>query len=214
MGGQGQDLIAGLELKSEADVQAYLDSLPYSAEHANLCPRRVVEEQRANCFDGALFAAAGLQMLGHAPLILEMTPNSRDDEHLIAPFRRNARWGALAKSNFVCLRFREPVYRSLRELVMSYFDVFFNEAGERTLRGYKRPLNLQGFAPMDWTNSDRALGPIIDRLEKRRVIRLITLVMVDELIPLDERSLRTYMQGVNPDGLFHLDSSAGGQSTG
>ena len=110
----------------------------------------VLRERMANCFDGAVFAAAMLSRLGHPPLILDMLPNGRDDDHVLAVYKRDGHWGAVAKSNFAGLRFREPVYRTVRELVMSYFEQYYNVDREKTLRAYTRPLNLQVFDKYQW----------------------------------------------------------------
>src|SRR5439155_793750 len=92
-------------------------------------------ERVAHCYDGALFAAAALRRLGHPPLLVNMYAE-RDDEHLLAVFKQAGHWGAVAKSNFVGLRYRDPIYRTLRELVMSSFQDYFNVQGDKTLRGY------------------------------------------------------------------------------
>ena len=150
-------------LNAPGKIQAFLDEIPYSTEHIYRCPLRVMKERVAHCFDGALFAAAALRRLGHPPLILEMVPNGRDDDHLLALYKRNGHWGAVAKSNFVGLRFREPVYRSLRELVMSYFEEFYNVEREKTLRSYSLPLNLKVFDRWSWMTSDDFLELIAQR---------------------------------------------------
>jgi hypothetical protein len=103
-------------------------------------PRRVLRERLAACMDGALFAAAALRVNGHPPLLLDLEAE-RDDDHVLAIFRQHGRWGAIAKSNYAGLRFREPVYRTLRELVMSYFEHYYNLRREKSLRNYsRRPL--------------------------------------------------------------------------
>jgi len=117
-------MISGLT--SPARIQAFLDDIAYSTDDFYRCPLRVLRERTAHCFDGAVFAAAALRRLGHPPLILDLLSNGRDDEHLLALFKVDGHWGAVAKSNFVGLRFREPVYRSLRELAMSYFEQYYN----------------------------------------------------------------------------------------
>jgi hypothetical protein len=119
-------------LTTPAKIQTFLDELPYSTEHIYRCPLRVLRERVAHCFDGALFAAATLCRLGYPPLIMDMLPNDRDDDHMLAIYKSNGHWGAIAKSNFVGLRFREPIYRTLRELVMSYFEQFYNLEREKT----------------------------------------------------------------------------------
>lgn len=127
-------------LRTPFQIQAFLDSIPYSPEDANRCPRRVLEDRQAHCLDGGLFAAAALRRLGFKPVIIDMLPTpGRDDDHVLAIFKQNGVLGAIAKSNYVGLRYREPVYRSTRELVMSYFEAFFNSLGEKTLRAYTVP---------------------------------------------------------------------------
>lgn len=196
-------LPAGLD--SPAAVQAFLDSIAYSADPIYRCPRRVIEDRKAHCFDGALFAAAALRRLGHRPLILEMLPEpGRDDSHLLALFQEDGRWGAVAKSNFVGLRFREPIHRTLRELVVSYFEVFFNEAREKTLRGYSRALDLAPFDRLGWETSDEPMEAIADRLDEIARFVLLTPAQVARLSPLDERSHQAGMLGMDRAGLFRL----------
>ena len=116
-------------LKTPAAIQAFLDETPYSAENRYRCPLSVVRDRKAHCFDGAVFAAAMLRRLGHPPLIVDLLPNERDDDHMLALFRVDGLLGAVAKSNFSGLRYREPICRSLRELILSYFEDYFNAAG-------------------------------------------------------------------------------------
>ncbi len=189
-------------LTTPASIQAFLDDVPYSAEPIYRCPMRVVRDRLAHCFDGALFAAAALRRLGDPPLILEMLPNDRDDDHLIAPFKRHGHWGAVAKSNFVGLRFREPVYRNLRELAMSYFEQYYNVAGEKTLRGYTLPLNLRAYDARAWEISDEPLEDIADRTDTLRRVWLLGPEMEAGLSMVDPRSLAAGQLGANPEGLY------------
>jgi len=189
-------------LNSPVKIQAFLDWIPYSTEHIYRCPLRVLQERVAHCFDGALFAAAILRQLGHPPLILEMVPNGRDDDHLLALYKRNGHWGAVAKSNFVGLRFREPIYRTLRELIMSYFEQFYNVEREKTLRGYSLPLNLKAFDKWNWMTSDDSLELIAHKLDKVRKIPLLTQPMISNLSLVDERSYRAGLVESNEVGLF------------
>ena len=190
------------QMNSPTKIQAFLDQLSYSREETYRCPLRVLRERTAHCFDGALFAAAALWRLGHPPLILELLPNDRDDDHLLALYKRSGHWGALAQSNFVGLRFREPVYRTLRELVLSYFEQFYNLEREKTLRGYTRPLNLQAFDDRGWMVDDRLLERISERLDKIRRYSLITERMAADLSPMDERSYQAGLMGANEKGLY------------
>jgi hypothetical protein len=168
-------------------IQAYLDSLRYPADEFNRSPLRVMTDGLANCFDGALFAAFALWRLGHPPRIVDMFADN-DDDHLLALFKVRGAWGAVAKSNYVGLRFRDPVYRSLRELVMSYFEPFYNMLGEKTLRSYTRPISLRQFDRLGWVTEQAALGAVAEHTERVPRIRLLTNAMVRELSPVDRRS--------------------------
>src|SRR5262245_27787436 len=147
-------------------VQKYLDALPYNKEpNGDTCrsPRRTIRDQTAHCFEAALLAAAALRVNGKPPLILDLE-SVRDDDHVIAVFRIDGHWGAMAKSNYSGLRFREPVYRTLRELVMSYFEHYYNLKGEKTLRAFSRPVNLSRFDEMDWMTSEENVWEIPEYL--------------------------------------------------
>lgn len=189
-------------LSTPAKIQAFLDEIPYSTDPIYRCPLRVLRERVAHCFDGAIFAAAAFYHLGAPPLILEMVPNDRDDDHLIALYKRNGHWGAIAKSNFAGLRFREPVYRTLRELVMSYFEQFYNVAREKTLRGYSLPLNLKAFDRWNWITSDETLDRIALKLDRMRKISILRNTMICNLSPVDDRSYRAGLFGARKAGLF------------
>ena len=193
-------------LNTPQDIQAFLDALPYSAEAIYRCPLRVLRDRLAHCFDGALFAAATLRRLGYAPLLLDLVPCDRDDDHLLALYKREGHWGAVAKSNFVGLRFREPVYRTLRELVMSYFEQYYNVAREKTLRGYTVPLNLQAFDKQNWMSCDEPLEGIAQRLDEIRRVPVLTATMIAGLSPVDERSYQAGLLGVNEAGLYRPES--------
>jgi hypothetical protein len=190
-------------LTSPAKIQEFLDQTSYSTEDIYRCPLRVLRECRAHCFDGAVFAAAALRRLGFPPLVLELVPNERDDDHLIALYKRDGLWGAVAKSNFVGLRFREPVFRNLRELVLSYFEQFYNVAGEKTLRAYTLPLNLTAFDALGWTVKDEPLDQIAESLDKKRRISVITDEAVRQLSLADERSRKAGLLGADEAGLFN-----------
>jgi len=189
-------------LATPARIQAFLDAIPYSTEPVYRSPLRVLRERKGHCFDGALFAAAMLRRLGYPPLIVDMVPNERDDDHLLAVYRVGGYWGAVAKSNFTGLRYREPVYRSLRELVMSYFEAFFNVEGEKTLRAYTVPLNLAAFDARHWMASDEPLEAIASRLDRLRRLPVVTPEMAARLAPVDPRSYQAGLLGADPAGLF------------
>jgi hypothetical protein len=183
-------------------IQRYLLELPYSAEERYRCPATVLQDCTAHCFDGALFAAAALRFLGHPPLIMDLLPNDRDDDHLLALYRVRGYWGAVAKSNFSGLTYREPIHRTLRELVLSYFEQFYNVSKEKTLRKYTVPLNLRRFDAVNWMSSDERLDDIGVRLDEIRKVQLITPAMARRLSPVDERSYKAGLLGANWEGLY------------
>jgi len=153
-------------LRTPERIQAYLDALPYNKEHeGETCrsPRRVIRDQTAHCFEGALLAAAALRSNGHPPLILDLEA-VRDDDHVVAVFRQQGSWGSIGKSNYSGLRFRTPVYRTIRELVMSYFEHYYNLDGEKTLRAFSRPINLSRFDRLNWMTSEVDLWAIPEHL--------------------------------------------------
>jgi hypothetical protein len=144
-------------LKSPERVQRFLDEdLAYDKEpDGPRCrsPRVALRDRSAHCMEGALFGAAALRMLGHPPLLLDLEA-VRDDDHVLAIYRARGHWGAVAKSNYSGLRYREPVYRTLRELVMSYFEHYYNLKREKTLRKYSRPVNLERFDEFAWMTAE------------------------------------------------------------
>jgi hypothetical protein len=189
-------------LSSPADIQAYLDSMPYIAEELNRSPLRVMTDGQAHCLDGGIFAALALRRLGHRPLILDLVPElGADDDHVLALFRHNGNWGCIAKSNYAFLRFREPVYRSLRELAMTYFESYTSTEKRKTLRGYTRPMDLSPFAP-DWMWSESGIAEIAQRLYRRKTIPLISPEDAADLSLSDERFYQANTLGTNFEWAF------------
>jgi hypothetical protein len=183
-------------LRTPHGVQRALDAMPYHLASTAWSPRRVLAERTAHCLEGAIFAAAALRVLGFPPLLLDLEA-VQDTDHVIAVFRTRGRWGAIAKSNFSGLRYREPVYRSLRELVMSYFEGYVNLRGERTLRAYSRPVNL---APFDrtrrgWMTSPTDLWWVAEHLLTVPHTPLLTPSMIRALTRVDGRSLAAGLVG-------------------
>ncbi len=191
-------------LSTPARIQAFLDETPYSAENRYRCPLSVLRDRQAHCFDGAVFGAAMLRRLGHPALIVDLLPDERDDDHMLALFRVDGRLGAVAKSNFSGLRYREPIFRSLRELVLSYFEDYFNAAGEKTLRAYTVSLDLGRFDAQAWQTRDETMDLIAAALGHIRKVQLLTPRMAARLQPVDLLTLKAGLLGSNPDGLFKL----------
>jgi len=147
-------------------IQAFLNSLPYNTEpDGDTCrsPRRVMRDRTAHCFEAALFAAAALRINGWPPLILDLVA-VRDTDHVIAVYKMDGCWGAIAQSNYSGLRFREPIYRTVRELAVSYFEDYYNPHGEKTLRQYSRPVNLSRFDSMGWMTAEEDVWAIAEYL--------------------------------------------------
>lgn len=197
-----QDEITFLKILSDPDkIQGFLDSLDYNPAYECRSPRWVIKKRSAHCFEGALFAAAALQFIGYKPLIVDLKAYN-DDDHVIAVFKEDGYWGAVAKSNFTSLRYREPVYRSLRELVMSYFDFYFNTDGDKSLRSWSRPLDLTIYNSRNWTTTDEDLEYIGDKLETLRHYPVVSKKMIKNLKKASNIMLRAGMLGSNAEGLF------------
>jgi hypothetical protein len=189
--------------KSPVDVQAYLDATPYSPEERNRCAVNVVRDRLAHCLDGGLFAALGLRWLGYPPVIIDLQPEpGMDDDHVLAIYTVSGLVGALAKSNFTGLRSREPVYRSVRELVMSYFENYFNVDGIKTLRFYTVPLDLATLDSYDWMGSDAGVDEIERRLKVLRKTPILPGGAAKQIARTDDLSYKAGMLVANTKGLY------------
>lgn len=155
------------ELTDPFRIQAFLNGVPYSTDPVYRSPKSVLRDRKAHCFDGALFAAAALRRIGHAPVIVDLRAEN-DDDHVIALYRVSGRIGAVATSNFVHLRFREPVFRSPRELALSYFEFYYNLDREKTLRSFSVPLDLRRYDGLQWMIEDGELEKIVEALDRSR----------------------------------------------
>lgn len=147
-------------LSTPSRVQNFLDALPMNWEKkgdTHYSPRRALAHQKAHCIEGALIAAAAFWLHGEEPLLMDLQVRSGrgDDDHVVALYQRNGYWGAVSKTNHATLRFRDPVYKTLRELALSYFHEWFvNDTGEKTLESYSKPLNLKRFGTSWITAAD------------------------------------------------------------
>jgi len=196
-------LVAGLN--TPARIQAFLDELIYPEGEKNRSLVDVLRQGKAHCLDGGLFAAAALRLLGYPPLVLDMQPEpGNDDDHVIAIYRSRGCWGSVAKSNYSGLRLREPVYRTLRELVMSYFEDSFNMARQKTLRTYTRPVNLVRFDRQEWMTEASGVDAVEAYLKTARLIPILKPGQAEALSSVDERSFNAGTLGLNPDGVYKL----------
>jgi hypothetical protein len=202
-----KDEVSFLKKLNDPDkIQGFLDSIDYNPNYECRSPRWVINKRSAHCFEGALFAAAALNFIGHKPLLVDMKAFN-DDDHVIAVFKEDGCWGAVAKSNFTTLRYREPVYRSLRELIMSYFDFYFNICGDKSLRSYSLPLDLSIFNNRSWATTDEDLEYIGDKLEQLHHFHVVTKKMIRKLKVASETMLKAGMMGSNEAGLFKPEKS-------
>ena len=182
-------------LKTPAKVQGFLDSIPYHVAGTAFSPRMVMEARTAHCLEGAIFAAAALRVNGYPPLLLDLE-GEKDSDHVIAVFQEKGAWGAVAISNFSGLRYRAPVYRSLRELAMSYFNDYFNLRRERSLRTFSQPVNLSRFDSQNWMTRTDNVWFIAEYLCDIPHTKLLTPAMRRALTPVDKRALRAACLGM------------------
>jgi|SRR6185369_1750837 len=156
------------KLNSPQKIQDFLDTLPNNlSKHGDTCrsPRMVLRLKRAHCIEGALLAATALWIHGERPLLLDLKALRPDYDHVVALYKRKGLWGAISKTNHPVLRYRDPIYRTVRELVLSYFhEYILVSTGEKTLRSYSRPFSLKRFGS-EWVSSERHLWDICDALD-------------------------------------------------
>lgn len=173
-------------MKNPYGIQKFLDDMPYHLEDTAWSPRKVLAEQSSHCLEGAIFGAAALRANGYPPLLLDFEAE-HDTDHVIAIFRQDGHWGAVAKSNYTGCRWREPVYRNLRELALSYFNAYFNLRRERTLRRYSLPVNLARFDSKHWMTTEEPVWFIVYHLFDVKHYSLLTKAQAKRLHRVDER---------------------------
>jgi hypothetical protein len=176
-------------------IQRFLDSIDYDVKGEGCrSPRRVLRERKAQCMDGALFAAAALRLQGHPPLLVDLE-GVWDTDHVLAVFRGSGGWGAVARSNYSGLRFRESIHRTIRELVTSYVESYFNLRRQKTLRRYSRPLSLARFDGRGWMTAEEDLWYVAEHLVGVRHYRLLTPAQENALGPVDRRMFEAGLVG-------------------
>ena len=158
-------------LSSPQRIQDYLDALPINFEMSGetyMSPRRVLKAGKAHCFEGAVFAAAALAYHGQKPLLLDFQTLPNDVDHVVAPFKQNGYWGAISKTNHAIVRWRDPVYASIRELAMSYFHEYLLWSGRKSLVAYSAPFDLSRYPPEKWVTAGEDLDEIAEALDGSR----------------------------------------------
>jgi hypothetical protein len=189
-----QDMRTLRSLNTPVKIQKFVDSLTYQYADTAGSPKRVLRERKGHCLEGALLAAAALRVNGYPPLLMDLEA-VRDDDHVLAIYRERGLWGSIAKSNFAGLRFRAPVYRTLRELALSYFEHYYNLRGERTLRAYSIPVNLARLDSRHWMTDDEDVWSVTDLLIEARHFPLVPDKVARSLPLLDRRSFESGMHG-------------------
>jgi hypothetical protein len=163
------------KLNTPAKIQDFLDSLKmnFSEDDPCLSPREVLAMRTAHCMEGALLAAAALWFHGHKPLLLDLTTSKNDEDHVVALFQVNGCWGAISKTNHAVLRYREPVYKTVRELAMSYFHEYFLHTGQKTLRTYSHPFDLSKHARYNWITSRDNIMDLIQTMSDSKHYQIL-----------------------------------------
>jgi hypothetical protein len=189
-----QDMRTLRALNTPMRVQKFLDALPYDYSHSARSPRRALRERKGHCLEGALLAAAALRVNGRPPLLMDLSA-VQDDDHVIALYREGGFWGGIAKSNFAGLRFRAPVYRTLRELALSYFEHYYNLRGQRTLRSYSAAVDLSRLDDRHWMTAEEDVWCVPEALIAARHYELFPHRVARGLPRLDRRSFEAGMHG-------------------
>jgi hypothetical protein len=181
-------------LSSPEKIQAFLDSMPYHLADTAWSPRIVLRERSAHCFEGAVFAAAALRVNGYPPLLWDLEADN-DTDHVIAIYRERGHWGAIAKSNYAGCRGRQPIYRNLRELALSYFEGYFSMRRHFTLRRFSRPVDLSRFDRLHWMTTDKPVWFIAEYLVDIHHYPLLRPGMARRLSRPDPRSFQAGLVG-------------------
>lgn len=159
------------KLSTPIKIQDFLDNLPINFEKKGetyMSPRKTLREKKAHCFEGALLAAAALFIRGEKPLILDLKTVPPDTDHIVTLYKRNGLWGAISKTNHATIRFRDPIYKNIRELALSYFHEYFdNKSGKKTLRSYSEPFDLSKLST-DWITDEKDLFYIVEKIDFSR----------------------------------------------
>ena len=180
-------------LDSPAKIQNFLNALPYNHETSGetyMSPMRMLKEKKAHCFEGALFAAACLMYHGRKPLLLDLRTARGDTDHVVALYRDGAHWGAVSKTNHSVLRYRDPVYASVRELALSYFHEYFLDGGKKTLREYSAPFDLTDFKLESWLTTDENVVDIVNALDDSKHFKIMPPATAKKLRKADAIEIR------------------------
>ncbi|OIO53490.1 hypothetical protein AUJ46_04800 [Candidatus Peregrinibacteria bacterium CG1_02_54_53] len=190
-------------LNTPRKIQDELDTLAVNFEKCGdtcLSPRRVLRERHAHCMEGAMLAACALRIAGFRPLVMDLKATKDDEDHVVALFQIKNHWGALSKTNHGVLRYREPVYRTVRELALSFFHEYFTKDGRKTLRSYSVPVNLSRFDAQGWMTDEEDVWYIPEFLDDARHFSILSRAQIAGLRKADpiEREKFIDTQWPNP----------------
>ncbi len=183
-------------LSTPVKIQDFLETIPINFEKKGetcMSPARVLKEWKAHCIEGAMLAAAAFMIHHQPPLLLDLKASDDDDDHAVALFRHHSRWGAVSKSNHATLRYRDPIYKTVRELALSYFNEYINDDGKKTLRSFSKPFNLRRFGTRAWTIATDNLWNINDALDEsphESILTRATLATLRGADPIERTSLK------------------------
>jgi len=200
-----------LSLKSPFAIQEYLDSLIYIGEERDRSPLNVMLDGQAHCLDGGFLAALALWRIGFKPLVIDIVPDPGvDDDHVLALYQIEGRWGALAKTNYINLGFREPVYKNLRELVMSYFEHYVSIHQQKVLTGYTRPIDASRYTHLYWAWDEAGANTLYHKhFYGCKAIPLITRSMAKRLNPVTDKAYQAETLHTNLKESFGNRASSG-----
>ena len=176
-------------LDTPKKIQDFLNKLEKNfEEHGDtfMSPRRVLREKKCQCIEGAILGALILRVHGFKPLVVDLRANSRDLDHVIAVFKQQGKWGAISKTNHNVLRYREPIYNTIRELVMSYFHEYFDDFRRKNLRSYSMPVDLSIFDSSGWVASEEDLWYIYEHLDNAKHYPILNKKQLASLRKADE----------------------------
>lgn len=191
-------------LNTADKIQTHLDQLIYNPENSALSPRYVMLTNEGHCFEGCLLAAAALEVQGHKPLILDFRAY-KDDDHVIAVYKTKTGWGSISKSNTTLLAGREPFYKTIHELVMSYFSFYFNVAGNLSLYAYSDPINLNRYNHWDWRTTENNLEDMGREFTDEVHYELASIGQLKKLAKVKNRLIDACFLGADPNGLYQVD---------
>lgn len=182
------------KLNTPKRIQDFLDGMKMNFEEkrdTSFSPMSVLEKKVCHCMEGAALAALAFRVNGHPPLVVDLTANKLDFDHVVAVFKKDGKWGAISKTNHAVLRYREPIYRSIRELTMSYFHEYLDDKGRKNLRSFSAPVNLKRFDKLGWMTTKEDIDYIPEYLAGVKHYPILTRKQIRNLRRADKIELKT-----------------------